>query len=382
MASTKAFTCQLTALFILAMYLGQSNGRLDESASRCLVQELLRIPGKLETVLSHDAVYEELARELHRATDFLFLGRGIHFPIALEGALKLKEISYIHAEGYPAGEMKHGPNALIDEKLPVVVLATRDRVERREPRALREDALQYSGSEGARGHRGGGGHARATRRCARSADHVIEIPATPRLLTPDSGDRAAAIAGVSHRRAARLRRGSAAQPGQERDRRVACRWQQFLHQIEVPTRGKGLYEITGELRDGWRDSVSSAGLLTVFVQHTSASLTIQENADPDVVHDLNAVLQPAGRAEDNRALPSHRRRRRRHAGPHPRGAHTDAAFRAGGKRPHGARRLAGHLPVRASRRPAPLLHAGALHSLVRPSRWTLRLQSTRQLIAR
>ena len=85
-----------------------------------------RLPGKLETILSHDAIYDELVKKLFRSTDFLFLGRGIHFPIALEGALKLKEISYIHAEGYPAGEMKHGPNALIDENLPVVVLATRD----------------------------------------------------------------------------------------------------------------------------------------------------------------------------------------------------------------------------------------------------------------
>src|SRR6267142_2343783 len=125
-ASSKAFTCQLTALFILAMYLGQAREKLDESASRCLGQELLHIPGKLETVLSHDPLYEELGRKLFRATDFLFLGRGVHFPMALEGALKLKEISYIHAEGYPAGEMKHGPNALIDETLPVVVLATRD----------------------------------------------------------------------------------------------------------------------------------------------------------------------------------------------------------------------------------------------------------------
>ncbi len=154
-ASTKAFTCQLTALFILAMHLGQANGRLDESSSRCLVQELLRLPGKLETVLSHDAVYEALAKELHRATDFLYLGRGVHFPIALEGALKLKEISYIHAEGYPAGEMKHGPNALIDEKLPVVVLATHDRGGSRQPAALREDALEYPGGKGARRHRGG-----------------------------------------------------------------------------------------------------------------------------------------------------------------------------------------------------------------------------------
>src|SRR5262245_58284434 len=125
-ASTKAFTGQLTALFLLALHLGQSNGYLDESASRCLVQELLRIPGKLESVLANDAQYEALARRLHHSRDALFLGRNIHYPIALEGALKLKEISYIHAEGYPAGEMKHGPNALIDENLPVVVLATRD----------------------------------------------------------------------------------------------------------------------------------------------------------------------------------------------------------------------------------------------------------------
>jgi glucosamine--fructose-6-phosphate aminotransferase (isomerizing) len=125
-ASTKAFTSQLTALFILAMHLGQTRGTLDEERSKCLVQELMRIPGKLELVLSHDGIYDELVKRLFRAKDFLYLGRGIHFPIALEGALKLKEISYIHAEGYPAGEMKHGPNALIDENLPVVVIATRD----------------------------------------------------------------------------------------------------------------------------------------------------------------------------------------------------------------------------------------------------------------
>jgi glucosamine--fructose-6-phosphate aminotransferase (isomerizing) len=125
-ASTKAFTSQLTALFILAMYLGQMRETLSPEESRALVQELVRIPGKLETILDHDTIYDELVKRLFRATDFLFLGRGVHFPIALEGALKLKEISYIHAEGYPAGEMKHGPNALIDENLPVVVLATRD----------------------------------------------------------------------------------------------------------------------------------------------------------------------------------------------------------------------------------------------------------------
>jgi glucosamine--fructose-6-phosphate aminotransferase (isomerizing) len=126
-ASTKAFTSQLTALFILAMYLGQAREALTPEESSKLVQELVRIPGKLETILSQENVYDDLVRKLFRSTDFLFLGRGIHFPIALEGALKLKEISYIHAEGYPAGEMKHGPNALIDENLPVVVLCTRDR---------------------------------------------------------------------------------------------------------------------------------------------------------------------------------------------------------------------------------------------------------------
>ena len=108
------------------MYLGQVREALTPEESLALVEELVRIPGKLETILSHDAIYDELVKKLFRANDFLFLGRGIHFPIALEGALKLKEISYIHAEGYPAGEMKHGPNALIDENLPVVVLATRD----------------------------------------------------------------------------------------------------------------------------------------------------------------------------------------------------------------------------------------------------------------
>src|ERR1700728_2992676 len=125
-ASTKAFTSQLTALFILAMYLGQVRETLTPEQSGCLVQELVKLPGKLETVLSHEGIYDELVKKLFRASDFLFLGRGIHFPIALEGALKLKEISYIHAEGYPAGEMKHGPNALIDENLPVIVIAPHD----------------------------------------------------------------------------------------------------------------------------------------------------------------------------------------------------------------------------------------------------------------
>jgi glucosamine--fructose-6-phosphate aminotransferase (isomerizing) len=126
-ASTKAFTAQLTALFLLALKLGQLRGTLDAAQSVALIEELSRIPAKIEEVLrQRTAQCEKLARDFSTARDFLYLGRGIHFPIALEGALKLKEISYIHAEGYPAGEMKHGPNALIDETLPVVVLVTRD----------------------------------------------------------------------------------------------------------------------------------------------------------------------------------------------------------------------------------------------------------------
>jgi glutamine---fructose-6-phosphate transaminase (isomerizing) len=182
-AATKTFTSQLTALFILGMYLGQAQQRLDESTSRCLVQELLRLPGKLETVLSHDAQYETLGRELHHATDALYLGRGIHFPIALEGALKLKEISYVHAEGYPAGEMKHGPNALIDEKLPVVVLATHDPTNP-ESRLLYEKTLSNIQEVKAREGIVVAVVTQGDEEARKTADHVIEIPACSDLLGP------------------------------------------------------------------------------------------------------------------------------------------------------------------------------------------------------
>jgi glucosamine--fructose-6-phosphate aminotransferase (isomerizing) len=182
-ASTKAFTCQLTALFILAMYLGQARETLDAAASRCLVQELCRLPGKLETLLARDAVYEELAHKLFRSSDFLFLGRGIHFPIALEGALKLKEISYIHAEGYPAGEMKHGPNALIDDKLPVVVLATRD-PSSDESRVLYEKTLSNIQEVKAREGTVVAVATEGDDEARRTADYVIEIPASNELLAP------------------------------------------------------------------------------------------------------------------------------------------------------------------------------------------------------
>ncbi|MEK6601880.1 MAG: SIS domain-containing protein, partial [Candidatus Binatota bacterium] len=126
-ASTKAFSTQLTALYLLAIGLGRLNGRLKRAEAKKLLEDLMHLPHWVEETLKLEGELENLARELSGAADFLYLGRGINYPIALEGALKLKEISYIHAEGYPAGEMKHGPIALIDEKMPVVVLLPKDR---------------------------------------------------------------------------------------------------------------------------------------------------------------------------------------------------------------------------------------------------------------
>jgi glucosamine--fructose-6-phosphate aminotransferase (isomerizing) len=127
-ASTKAFTTQLTALFLLALHLGRRRGRVDERLGRELVSQLIAIPHAIQTILDHEEQIEQLAKQYKGANDVLYLGRGVNYPVALEGALKLKEISYIHAEGYPAGEMKHGPIALINEELPVVVLLPRDPV--------------------------------------------------------------------------------------------------------------------------------------------------------------------------------------------------------------------------------------------------------------
>lgn len=125
-ASTKAFLTQVMSLYLLAIALGQLNGTLDAGDSRELLSELLLMPGKIEKALATDETIKAIAKDYFRARGFIYLGRGINYPIALEGALKLKEISYIHAEGYPAGEMKHGPIALIDEDLPVVMLAPKD----------------------------------------------------------------------------------------------------------------------------------------------------------------------------------------------------------------------------------------------------------------
>jgi glucosamine--fructose-6-phosphate aminotransferase (isomerizing) len=127
-ASTKAFTSQLVALQLLALYLAQSRGALTADQVRPHLEALTQLPLLIEEALRSEPQIEEIAKRCYQCTDFLYLGRGIQYPIALEGALKLKEISYIHAEGYPAGEMKHGPIALIDEKLPVVAIAPKDAV--------------------------------------------------------------------------------------------------------------------------------------------------------------------------------------------------------------------------------------------------------------
>ncbi|HZQ54257.1 MAG TPA: glutamine--fructose-6-phosphate transaminase (isomerizing) [Bryobacteraceae bacterium] len=182
-ASTKAFTSQLTALLILGMYLGQVRGTLDPVASSTLVQELAQIPGKLEHVLAQNDIYDDLVKNLSKAQDFLYLGRGIHYPIALEGALKLKEISYIHAEGYPAGEMKHGPNALIDENLPVVVLATCD-PESEESRVHYEKTLSNIQEVKARSGVVVAVACEGDEEAAKMADYVIRIPVTRELLLP------------------------------------------------------------------------------------------------------------------------------------------------------------------------------------------------------
>jgi glucosamine--fructose-6-phosphate aminotransferase (isomerizing) len=184
-ASTKAFTAQLTALVLLAAYLGEVRGALSAEAAKNLLQEFITIPHKIETILQADRTgfYETLARQFFRCADFLYLGRGIHYPIALEGALKLKEISYIHAEGYPAGEMKHGPNALIDENLPVVVLATRDDSD---PTSVTLYEKSVSNIKEVKA-RDGIVISIVTQNdhLAREAsDHLIELPPAPELLAP------------------------------------------------------------------------------------------------------------------------------------------------------------------------------------------------------
>jgi glucosamine--fructose-6-phosphate aminotransferase (isomerizing) len=182
-ASTKTFTTQLAAVLLLAMYLGRVRGTLSAQAARTLIAELNQIPEKIEAALSLNQQCQEIASQMASAAGFLFLGRGVHFPIALEGALKLKEISYIHAQGYPAGEMKHGPNALIDDSLPVVVLATRDSKDARS--VVRYEKTRSNIKEVT--SRSGRVIAVATAgddEIRNEVEHVLYVPPAPDLLSP------------------------------------------------------------------------------------------------------------------------------------------------------------------------------------------------------
>jgi glucosamine--fructose-6-phosphate aminotransferase (isomerizing) len=182
-ASTKAFTCQLAVLEMLALYLARIRKKLQPTQSASIFSGLKRLPHCVEQILAQSASYEEIAKAIYRHNNSLYLGRGIHYPIALEGALKLKEISYIHAEGYPAGEMKHGPNALIDRNLPVVTLAARDP---QNPRSVLRYEKMLSNIEEVRA-RDGIIIALASEddnQIPRMAEHVIRIPEISDYLLP------------------------------------------------------------------------------------------------------------------------------------------------------------------------------------------------------
>ncbi len=182
-ASTKAFTAQMTALYLFAMYLADLRETISTDEAKDLAQDLAELPLKIEQLLNDADSIEELSREFFRVQDFLYLGRGINFPVALEGALKLKEISYIHAEGYPAGEMKHGPNALIDEKLPVVIVNTREKGnEASEMRyeKTHSNIVEVKARDGIIISVLTEGDAMS----AKVSNHVIEIPETSDLLGP------------------------------------------------------------------------------------------------------------------------------------------------------------------------------------------------------
>jgi glucosamine--fructose-6-phosphate aminotransferase (isomerizing) len=182
-ASTKAFTAQMAALFLFALHLAQARETLTPELREKYVRELLDLPGKVKTVLECAPQCEQIAGEFYKVNDFLFLGRAIHYPVAMDGALKLKEVSYVHAEGYPTGETKHGPNALIDEHLPVVIIATRDTSDS-------GSVLRYEKTLGnIAGFRKQGSRviAIATEgdpELQKLTDHTIFVPQAPELLSP------------------------------------------------------------------------------------------------------------------------------------------------------------------------------------------------------
>jgi len=182
-ASTKAFTAQIACLFMFALYLGQVKEKVSQAVARRYIGELLALPGKIETILASADQCEQLAERYHRVEDFMFLGRAIHYPIAMDGALKLKEISYIHAEGYPTGEAKHGPNALIDYRLPLVMIATCDPDDAGSVLRYEKNVGNMEGFK----KQGGTVIALATEgdtKIPRLANHTFFIPKAPELLSP------------------------------------------------------------------------------------------------------------------------------------------------------------------------------------------------------
>ncbi len=175
-ASTKTYTAAIAALYLIACYLGQERGTVGRNEMRELLAPLAHLPYQVGEVVAQNAEYERLAHDFFRFNNFLFLGRGIQYPVAMEGALKLKEVSYIHAEGYPAGEMKHGPIALIDEQMPVIALAPRDGMREKmmsniEQVKAREGTVIAIGTEG-------------DEELVEKADRVIYVPSAPHLLSP------------------------------------------------------------------------------------------------------------------------------------------------------------------------------------------------------
>ena len=182
-ASTKAFTAQMAVLFLFAAYLGSVRGVLTDDAQRRWIEQLLALRAKSETVLQSADLCRRLAEKFQHASDFLFVGRAIHYPIAMDGALKLKEVSYVHAEGYPAGETKHGPNALIDENLPVVFLAAYDpdspQSHQRYEKVL-NNIKEVKSRDGIIVAVGNAGDADLSE----SADHFIEVATTNEFLLP------------------------------------------------------------------------------------------------------------------------------------------------------------------------------------------------------
>ncbi len=182
-ASTKAFTAQMACLFLFALHLGQIKEKVSLATAKHYIGELLALPEKTETILKSAEQVEQLAENYFRVEDFMFLGRAIHYPVAMDGALKLKEVSYIHAEGYPTGEAKHGPNALIDYRLPLVMITTCDRDDAGSKLRYEKNVGNMEGFK----KQGGTVIAVATEgdeRISRLADETVFVPKAPELLSP------------------------------------------------------------------------------------------------------------------------------------------------------------------------------------------------------